>query len=264
MSSTDRKLDRARAWDAAHGHDVDLWRGLAHRGLCAYRVTEESGGDRFAVSRDPVLIEVGWSQVPLAYAWRRGVDPFTEQGGIYLLCRDEHEAAAKWAEQIPGLSARDLAYLTALNYSVGGGATRRLLVLAELARQHGTTYEERIVWVGEHVDLGTPKNRRAWGRQKPEQIRARIAKKHRWLNAAEKIVPFTGQAGPLPPPDGPGPFPVELIRYARVCESRSATHAEHVATRDAVIAYAKARRRAERGRKAPLLWRLGKRLGLDL
>ncbi len=237
-------VSTARDWLNVWHTDVEQWRGNAQAGMIAYRIAAETGCDPLAVASDPRLIECGWAQAPLEVAYKRGADPFDQQTAVWLACWMEHTAATKWVSIEPGIAARprDIMYVAALDYSVGGPAVKRLLVLAGMHGTVGESYEERIRWVVDNVDLDLPRNHAYWPRQGGAKVKQRVYKKSVWCDEAEKVSP-TVSSNTVPPPselpEGCLPFPVELVNPARVVANRSSTTDECKAAWKAVRAYAK-------------------------
>lgn len=253
-------MSLARAVDARYGELLDTMRGGVPRAVLSTWIAAETGGDRYCVSRDPVLIECGLSQAPIARAAARDADPFDVASAIWLACVEAQDDARKWALHTPEVAVRkrDLLYVVLLDYSVGSGATKHLLAMAEAYRERAATIEGRIRWVGQSIDLSASPHTGYWGRQSGALIAKRIEKKSRWLDRAADLGPFDGASGPMPPPTRPGdaaPFPGALSRCVL---DRKASTDDHRAAWMRARAYARARRRAAGAAKAPIIWRVSR------
>jgi hypothetical protein len=132
-------IERAKAGLATHGAMLDAYRAEVPRGLLAIWITKEAGWDRFALSKDPVLIECGMSQAPLATCRKLDADPFDLETGLWLAGREAVADARQWSHATdecgnpecwvewvtpPG---RALWWLTQMPYSIGDGAIDHVL-----------------------------------------------------------------------------------------------------------------------------------------
>lgn len=277
-------LDIARKADPVHGPTLDRWRSFVPRALLLYWIAKETGWDRLAVSSDRYLIEVGWGQLPLARARALGADPFNVFGACWLACVEILHDAAHWraAESDDPerrrigswllRADRNLWWVVQMDYSIGTGALRHVLncAISRAEANHRTPSDlglmaEALDWL-RVTDIALPVHARHWGRQKPEQIAARMRKHKAWTEEAAKLGPIDdAPAGGEPPTERPSfvpPFPAELVRPANVCALGSrATAEQHEAAWKAVRAYRDKRRRQEFARrvkhtaKAPLAFR---------
>jgi hypothetical protein len=257
----------------AHGPTLDLYRGFVPLALLLYWIWMETRWSRFAVSRDRKLIEVGWSQTPLARAWQLGCDPFNTIGALWLACIEALHDAAHWRaegtddEEKAKIGAwlkrpdRSLWWVIQMDYSIGTHALEHVLsgaVARADANGRGPSdlglMVEAIEWV-ETTDLTLPLHARHWGRQTPQQIHDRSLKHRDWLRGAAKVGPIddapAGEAPPLVRPPGVPGFPTDLITEAKVC-ARSSTPEERLRAWESVGAYAAARRRRENTKRVPL------------
>lgn len=276
-------LDDARKAERAHGPTLDRNRGFVPLALLLYWIAKETGWDRLAVSSDRYLIEVGWSQVPLARARDLGADPFDCFGACWIAGLEALRDAAYWRGENTddperhrvGLwllhADRNLWWTIQMDYSIGTGALRHVLncAIARAEANHRGPDDrglmaEALDWI-RVADLALPIHARHWGRQTPEQIRARCRKHKTWTEEAAKLGPIDdAPSGGDPPPSRPSwvpPFPPELVRPANVCALGSrATAEQHEAAWAVVRAYAKARRAKEFASKASLAFRAAKLL----
>jgi hypothetical protein len=247
-------------------------------------ILRETGGNRFAVSRDPVLVEVGWSQAPLARARFLGVDPFDEIGGAWLACIEAALDVARWQHRLDGwaMRPRDALYLAQMSYSVGDGCLAHVAQTAiDRARKGGRTPADRglaaeCIDIANLVDWTAPPWSERRGRQTPEQVKDRFSKHARWISEAVKYGPVDDAPHGPPPsdcllrPDGTEcpprelrrlwsgilpDFPAALVLMSAVCADRSAPPEQREAGWLAVRRYAKARRKAERAPRAPIVFR---------
>lgn len=275
-------VDVARKAKKAHGPTLDRFRSFVPLALLLDWIARETNWFRFSVSRDPVLIEVGWSQAPLARAWQADVDPFDAVGACWLACREaiddglfwqgggvrRGEDPETWQEDLAAWLAKpgpDLWYCVQMDYSVGSGAFRRILrSTLQRAKAAGRgpggagLMAEVLDWE-RNTDLAAPALARAWGRQSPAIISKRIRKHAVWVAQSAELGPLDGPPGGTPPqsrPDGVPGFPAALVEAARVCAraGKGATREEHAAAHADVKAYASARARAEMGRVKGLYW----------
>jgi hypothetical protein len=264
------RIARAKEGLAKYGTMIDAYRAEVPRGLLAYWITLEAGWDRFAVSKDPVLIECGNSQVPLARARRLDADPFDLETGLWLAGREAVEdcrkmqARADIAEWLtpPG---RALWWAVQMPYSIGDGALDRVLACS-IARAAAQGHDPRTFgllaavrdWLAV-ADLDSPHHKRFWGRQSGDKIRERCLKHMDWLDAADKVDRLDGLPGGEPPMGRPARllgFPRDLIHEADVCDDRDATKEQHARARAAVVAYCAKRRKLESAPRAPVVHRV--------
>jgi len=271
-------LDVARKAERVHGPTLDLYRGFVPLALHLYWIAKETGWDRLAVSSDRHLIEVGWSQVPLARARDLGADPFDCFGACWIAGLEALRDAAYWRAETSDdperrrigawlqHADRSLWWVIQMDYSIGTGGLRHVLnCTVSRAEANGRGPADRgllaeaLDWL-RVTDISRTVHTRHWGRQKPEQIRSRMLKHRDWTEEAAKLGPIDDStAGGDPPsvrPSWVAPFPPELVRPANVCAlGKRATAEQHEAAWKAVRAYAKARRAREFASKASLAFR---------
>lgn len=175
------------------------------------RLEDETGGDEEAVASDADLIESGLSQEPILVQYRMGADPFDRATALWVLGRCAWEDATRWLAEFPWLEpGPDLWLAVGLDYSLGTGATRRLLLYA------GSCSVEpgRLMpWVEEFA----PEAARApfqgwWGRAKPSKVVMRLKRQVRRIRDA-------GEIGSLEPRDAPPPAVVLPAGYAPMPEA---------------------------------------------
>lgn len=268
-------LDIARKADRVHGPTLERNRGFVPRALLVYWIAQETGWDRLAVSTDRYLIEVGWSQVPLARARDLGADPFDCFGACWIAGLEAIKDAAYWRGETTddperhrvGLwllrSDRNLWWVIQMDYSIGTGALRHVLncAISRAEANHRGPADNGLLaevldWM-RVTDLSLPVHARHWGRQSPEQIVKRIKKHVVWIDESAKLGPLDdAPPGDDPPASRPAwiaPFPQDLVRPANVCAlGQRATKEQHEAAWKAVRAYRDARRKREFAPQAPL------------
>ncbi|MBN1773601.1 MAG: hypothetical protein JXB32_20225 [Deltaproteobacteria bacterium] len=255
-SARERRQELFASFGARYGELVDRYRGIVPRTLLVVQMALESRGDPFAVSKDPVLIEVGLSQAPLARAWRMDVDPFDVEGGIWLGCVEANAAAERYREFVPGISAADTWYLMLLSYSAGRKAVEHILRTTqswvERRRARGITSSGLLADIpawAKVTDLALPQHARHWGRQSPEIIGVRIRRQVTRLSWARALGPIDGPDYiPEPPPPATRPsalpaFPTDLVPAARIAANPRATSEQHAKAHAEVKGYARRRRR---------------------
>lgn len=259
-----------------YGLLLDQYRGPVPLAVLVDWIARETGGDRFAVSRDPVLIEVGLSQAPLARARALDCDPFDDEGGCWLAGYEAVADARRWRRELDTLGqarwlARDdhnLWYVCQMDYSIGTSALRHLITCATLSAEHAGRIPSDLGLMGEIInyatanDLSLPQHARHWGRQTPEVIVARCIKHRTWIEQAATFGPVDGcPPGWAPPERRPAhapSFPRELIAQVLVCLDKSATADDRKGARKTVEAYAKARKRREGASSAPIFHRIAR------
>lgn len=253
---------------------LDRFRGAVPRSVLCDWIARETGGDRFAVSRDPVLIEVGLSQAPLARARALGCDPFDHVGACWLAGYEAVADAKRWTRTLADegngrwldKADRNLWYVCQMDYSVGtrglGHFLRGAILTAEKAGRIPSDLglmNEAISFVCS-IDLSRPPHRAFIGRQSPEIVVKRFLKHRDWIKAAEKIGPVDGAPPGWDPPDSPPegvqPFPTALLSAALTCADKSATAEEHARAHADVKAYAIARRRREGAVPPPAMYKI--------
>lgn len=251
------ELTIARSVVDAHGLHLNRYRGPVPLSLLAVWIGAESGNDPLALSRDRKLLESGLSQCPLAVAEKLGVDPWHPEAGCWIACLEALEDAGRWQKRLGDwLPAwdRNLWWVVLMDYSVGTGALRRITscAITRQAARHGRNravdgfglFEAVEEW--EHrADLASPRLRGSWGRQTPEQIKARIYKQRDRVALAERLGALDGPPGDWPP----------LTRPAHLPDFPEAARGK---SWEEVKAYLRRRRRLERAEKAPLVFRLAK------
>lgn len=273
------QVEDARKFLSVHGPTLDRHRGFVPAPLLAHWFAAETGCDRLAVSSDRKLIEVGWSQVPLARARELWCDPFDAEGACWIAGYEAILDAARWrAVDSPDpirrdigrwlvQSDRNLYYVCELDYSIGTGALRHVLqctIAHAAANGRGPgdlgLMTEVVEW-SVATDLALPLHSRHWGRQTPEQVGSRILKHRDWMREAALVGPIDdpppGEMPGIARPVGVAPFPAELVPAAKVC-ARESTAGERQKAWKAVQAYAAARRRREFAPRASLAFRLRK------
>ena len=245
-----------------YGELIDRYRGVVPRSLLVVQMALESRGNPFAVSKDPVLIEVGLSQAPIARAWRLDVDPFDVEGAIWLGCVEANADAERYRAFVPGISAADTWYLMLLDYSIGTKAVEHVVratqAWVERRRARGIALRGLLVDIpawAKATDLALLQYARHWGRQSPEIIGTRIRRQVARLSWARALGPIDGAGhapGPLPPaprPPTPPAFPADLVPAARISANPRATLERHVEAHAQVKAHAR-RGRARCSRQA--------------
>lgn len=250
-------LSEARSLLALCGHAMDAWRGPVPAPLLAYWAACETGGDRLAVSRDPVLIECGLSQAPLARCLALDVDPFDDDAGVWLLCYEAVQDHSYWSRYLT--APRDVLYWMLLDYSLGRRGARQVLMLCEsLAATHGASREAQALWLAGHVDLD---RHGKWGRVDGAKVARRLRKQSERLDAAAMLGPLDGPPGgsPTPRPDGLQRLPRAIRSPALVCASNVAPPDVRARALQEVRDYVRQRRRREFRPTATLAWR-GRRL----
>jgi hypothetical protein len=259
-SAQTQRQDLFESFGVRYGEVVDRYRGIVPRSLLVVQMALESRGNPCAVSKDPVLIEVGLSQAPIARAWRMDVDPFDVEGAIWLGCVEANANADRYRAFVPGISAADTWYLMLLDYSIGTKAVEHVVRAAqawvERRRARGITpgglLADIPAWA-KAIDLALPQHARHWGRQSPEIIGVRIRRQVTRLSWALALGPIDGAGhapGPLPPPTRPPTvpaFPADLVPAARISANPRATREQHARAHGEVKAYARKRARAQRG-----------------
>lgn len=254
------RQERFRLFDERHGELIERYRGVVPRSLLVVQMAIESLGDPFAVSKDPVLIEVGLSQAPIARAWRLDVDPFDVEGGIWLGCVEANADAERYRAFVPGISAADTWYLMLLDYSIGTKAVEHVVratqAWVERRRTRGIAPAGLLADIpawAKTTDLALPQHARHWGRQSPEVIGMRIRRQVTRLSWARALGPVDGPsyvANPPPPATRPPAlpaFPAELVPAARIAANPRATSEQHAMAHAEVRAYARKRRRTAAG-----------------
>lgn len=250
-------LSEARSLLALCGHAMDAWRGPVPAPLLAYWAACETGGDRLAVSRDPVLIECGLSQAPLARCLALDVDPFDDDAGVWLLCYEAAQDYDYWSRY---LARRiDTLYWMLLDYSLGRRAARQVLALCESRTTAcGPGRQEQAIWLASNVDLDAIGG---WGSVSGAKVAKRLREQARRLCAAAELGPLDGPPGgsPTPRPDGLQRLPRAIRSPALVCASNVAPPDVRARALQEVRDYVRQRRRREFRPTATLAWR-GRRL----
>lgn len=254
-SARERRQELFESFGARYGDLIDRYRGVVPRSLLVVQMALESRGDPFAVSKDPVLIEVGLSQAPIARAWRLDVDPFDIEGGIWLGCLEANADAERYRALVPDISAADTWYLMLLDYSIGSKAVAHLVraTQAWVERRRvcgiapGGLLADIPAWA-KAMDLALPRHARHWGRQSPEIIGVRIRRQVTRLSWAGALGPIDGPGNvPGPPPPATRPpalpaFPTALISAVRIAAHPRATSEQHAKAHAEVEAYVRRRR----------------------
>lgn len=236
---------------------LERWRGQVPASLLAYWSASETGGDRLAVSRDPVLIECGLSQAPLARCLALDVDPFDDDAGVWLLCYEAAQDHDYWARYLT--LPRDVLYWILLDYSLGRRAARQVLALCESRTTAcGPGRQEQALWLAGNLDLDAIGG---WGRVSGAKVAKRLREQARRLCAAADLGPLDGQPGgsPTPRPDGLQRLPRALRSPALVCASNVAPPDVRARALQEVRDYVCQRRSREYQPTATLAWR-GRRL----
>lgn len=261
-SAQEQRQELLESFGARYGEVIDRYRGVVPRSLLVVQMALESRGDPCAVSKDPVLIEVGLAQAPIARAWRMDVDPFDAEGSIWLGCLEANLDAERYRGLVAGISAADTWYLMLLDYSIGTKAVEHVVRAAqawvERRRARGVPpgglLADIPAWA-KVTDLALPQHARHWGRQSPEIIGVRIRRQVTRLSWARELGPIDGAgpaSGPLPPAPRPPAlpaFPADLVPAARISANPRATSEQHARAHGEVKAYAR-RRRAQAGQPA--------------
>lgn len=221
------------------------------------RLEDETGGDVEAVASDADLIESGLSQEPILVQYKMGADPFDRATALWVLGRCAWEDATRWLAEFPWIEpGPDLWLAVGLDYSLGTGATRRLL-------RYATSCEvepgQLMPWVVEFApEAEAPPFCGWWGRAKPSKVVMRLERQVRRIRDA-------GEIGSLEPrdmgapddslPAGYAPMPEALVRICRrliaLRKLGSLTPEEQKKAHATVKAYAKTLDRQRRRR--PLL-----------
>jgi hypothetical protein len=234
----------------------------AHCGFVAVaplviRLEDETGGDVEAVASDANLIESGLSQEPLLVQYKMGAHPFDRSTALWVLGRCAWEDATRWLAEFPWLQpGPDLWWAVGADYSLGTGATRRVL-------RHAATCNVEpgrlMDWVEEWApEAEAEPYRNWWGRAKPAKVVLRLKRQVRRIRDA-------GEIGSLEPrdmgapdeslPAGYAPMPDALVKVCRrliaLRKLGSLTHEEQARAHATVKAYAKTLDRQRRRR--PLL-----------
>ncbi len=199
------------------GETLARWTGFVPVYPLIVREADETGGDVEAVAGDAGLIESGLSQEPILVQHAMDVDPFDRMAALWTLGRCAWEDATRWLLEFPALViGPDLWLAVGLDYSLGTGATRRLLRYAQTAGGGGGSLAE---WVRDFApDATKPPFSRWWGRAKPTKVRARLLRQVRRLNDAASLGSLEARDAPPPPvnaPDGCAPMPAPLVA---ICE----------------------------------------------
>lgn len=262
-----------RGFLAQHAEHFAAYAGIVPPSIIATLIYSETGGDRFAVSRDPVLIECGLSQAPLYRFADEDLDPFDAEGGIWLRCRDFNADAAWLMDEYGRIfyePSRSLWLGCVLRYSIGKRSLEKVIASVEAWRRArlakdlvvGPDFEaDCAAWA--KTDLP---HRIQWGRQSSQKIAERVGgKKHRRrLDVAEAIDGLRSGCFGSPPATRPAhmpDLPRELDGPCLVArKAYRQTSAENAANLARVRAYATQARRRARASKAPLTWRVGKAL----
>jgi hypothetical protein len=260
-SAQEQRRELFESFGARYGELIDRYRGAVPRSLLVVQAALESRGDPFAVSKDPVLIEVGLAQAPIARAWRLDVDPFDVEGGIWLGCVEANADAERYRAFVLGISPADTWYLMLLDYSIGTKAVEHVVraVQAWVERRRargiapGGLLADIPAWA-KVTDLTLPQHARHWGRQSPEIIGVRIRRQATRLSWARTLSPIDGPGyAPVPPPPATRPpalpaFPADLVPAARVAANPRATGEQHAKAHAEVKAYVRRSGGRRRGR----------------
>lgn len=228
------------------------------------RECDETGLDDEAVASDANLIEAGRSQEPLLVQYAMDADPFDRLTALWVLGRCAFEDAVRWLSEFPALvPGPDLWLAVNLDYSLGTGATRRLLRYAESTGGGGGSLAE---WVTDFAPQAVEDPfRRWWGKAKPEKVQQRLVRQVRRIRDAAVLGSLDARDVPPPPetrPPGCSPMPEFLRRIcARLIAARKAGNLTPELQKQAhaeVRAYARTLDRARRAR--PLIVRAAIRL----
>jgi hypothetical protein len=254
-SAQEQRRELFESFGARYGELIDRYRGVAPRSLLIVQMALESRGDPFAVSKDPVLVEVGLSQAPIARAWRLDVDPFDVEGGIWIGCVEANADAGRYRAFVPGISPADTWYLMLLDYSIGTKAVEHVVratqALVERRRTRGIAPRGLLADIpawAKATDLALPQHARHWGRQSPETIEMRIRRQATRLSWARALGPIDGPdyvPGLSPPASRPPAllaFPADLVPAARISANPRTTSEQHAKAHAAVRAYVRKRR----------------------
>lgn len=259
-SAQEKRRELFESFGARYGELIERYRGVVPRALLVVQMALESRGDPFAVSKDPVLIEIGLSQAPIARAWRLDVDPFDVEGAIWLGCVEANADAERYRAFVPGISAADTWYLMLLDYSIGTKAVehvvRAIQAWAVRRRTRGIAPADLLADIpawAKLTDLALPQHARHWGRQSPEIIGVRIRRQVTRLSWARALgsIDGPGYVANPPPPASRSPalpaFPTALVPVARVAANPRATSEQHARAHAEMKAYVKPRRRTTVG-----------------
>lgn len=278
-------IDIAKNAEKLYGQTLDLFRYFVPRSLLLHWIAEETGWERFAVSSDKRLIEVGWSQVPIITAYKLNTDPFHSTGALWLAGTECLRDASYWrAENAKETDKyyeirkdvskwltendRNLWWVIEEDYSIGTFSLRHVLHCAlKRAEAAGRTPKDRglmnesIDWA-EHTDLSLPIHKQYWGRQEPEKILMRLKKHKDWIEEAEMIGPIDdapyGEQPIMTRPQYIPAFPREIIQSAKTVNNPDATTEQCTVAWKAVKAYVKERKAKENTPSAPLTYRVQK------
>ena len=215
------------------------------------RLCDETGMDCNAVATDPVLIESGLSQEPLRVQWTMGADPFDPWSALWVLGRCAFEDAERYLSefQTAGLKPGPSLWLAvSLDYSLGGGATKRVLRLAASMN----SLDRLPAWVQNFAIEATrePFNH-WWGRCNPALAGKRLLRAVRRLNDAAALGSLDVRDAGAPSdvlPDGCAPMPEALsrlcVRLERLRKQGELTSDEQRAAWTFVRGYARTRKAA--------------------
>jgi hypothetical protein len=261
-SAQEQRQELFESFGARYGNVIERYRGVVPRSLLVVQMALESRGDPCAVSKDPVLIEVGLSQAPIARAWRMDVDPFDVEGAIWLGCVEADADADRYRAFVPGISAVDTWYLMLLDYSIGTKAVEHVVRATQAwvdgRRARGVAPAGLLADIpawAKATALALPRHARHWGRQSPEVIGVRIRRQASRLSWARAFGPIEGPdyvAGPPPPSTRPSAlpaFPAALVAAARISANPRASWERHLEAHAQVKAHTR-RGRARCSRQA--------------
>lgn len=221
------------------------------------RLEDETGGDVEAVASDAALIESGLSQEPILVQYRMGADPFDRRAALWVLGRCAWEDATRWLAEFPWIEpGPDLWLAVGLDYSLGTGATRRLLRYAPTG---GAEAGRLMDWVEEFApEAEAEPFAHWWGRAKPSKVVQRLRRQVNRIRVAGEIGSLEPRDAPPPSealPAGYAPMPDALARICRrlitLRRNGELTTEEQARAHATVRAYAKTLDRQRRRR--PLL-----------
>ncbi len=212
------------------------------------RLCDETGMDCNAVATDPVLIESGLSQEPLRVQWQMGADPFDPWSALWVLGRCAFEDATRYLAEFEthGLTAGPSLWLAVnLDYSIGSGATMRVLRLAASMNSLGGLPK----WVENFACEATREPfAHWWGRCDPALAEKRLLRAVRRLNDAATLGSLDPRDAGAPSellPAGYSPMPEVLsricVRLERLRREGELTTDEYRAAWRTVRAYARTR-----------------------
>lgn len=181
------------------------------------RLEDETGGDPEAVASDAALIESGLSQEPLLVQYLMGADPFDRATALWVLGRCAWEDATRWLAEFPWLEpGPDLWLAVGLDYSLGTGATRRLLRYAPTAdAEPGKLLDWTEAWAPE---AEAPPFCSWWGRAKPSKVVQRLRRQVNRIRAAGELGSLEPRDAPPPSeslPAGYAPMPEAMVKVCR-------------------------------------------------